>query len=111
MFVVMPVLAVALDKAFDFRHEIEVALVALSLSPVPPLLMKKEDKAGGSQSYALGLLVTMGVLSLAVVPLAMGQALFDAAPVLKSMVVLPASGHNDINHADVAAKVMSLLSE
>lgn len=69
MFVVMPVLAVALDKAFDFRHEIEVALVALSLSPVPPLLMKKEGKAGGSQSYALGLLVTMGVLSLAVVPL------------------------------------------
>lgn len=69
MFVVMPLLAIALERAFDLRHEIEVALVALSLSPVPPLLVKKQGKAGGRQSYALGLLVTMGVLSLAIVPL------------------------------------------
>ncbi|MDM0034487.1 hypothetical protein QTI33_20290 [Variovorax sp. J22P271] len=69
MFLVMPLLAIALDLAFDLRREIEVALVALSLSPVPPLLMKKEGKAGGRQSYGLGLLVTMGVLSVLVTPL------------------------------------------
>lgn len=69
MFVLMPLVAIALDKAFELRHETEIALAALSLSPVPPLLVKKQGRAGGRESYALGLLVTMGVLSLGVVPL------------------------------------------
>jgi len=71
MFLVMPLLAVGLDMAFDLHHEIEVALVALSLSPVPPLLMKKQGKAGGRESYGLGLLVTMGVLSVVITPIGM----------------------------------------
>ncbi|MDM0026242.1 bile acid:sodium symporter family protein [Variovorax saccharolyticus] len=71
MFLVMPLLAIGLDLAFDLRREIEVALVALSLSPVPPLLMKKQGKAGGRESYGLGLLVTMGVLSVVITPIGM----------------------------------------
>ncbi len=70
MFVVMPLLAIALDKAFDFNHATEVALVALALSPVPPLLQKREDKAGARASYALGLMVTMALLSIVIIPAA-----------------------------------------
>ncbi|MEJ8823549.1 hypothetical protein WKW80_16135 [Variovorax humicola] len=71
MFVIMPVIAVVLAQSFDFRHPVEVALVALAISPVPPLLPRKHKKAGGQVSYGLGLMVTMAVLSLAFIPLAL----------------------------------------
>jgi BASS family bile acid:Na+ symporter len=71
MFVVMPVVAVALAQTFDFFHPVEVALVALSISPVPPLLPRRHDKAGGDASFGLGLMVTAAVLSLGIIPLAL----------------------------------------
>src|SRR5215471_18581364 len=67
--VVMPIAAVLLAKAFDFRHTIEVALVALAISPVPPLLPLKESKAGGRRSYGLGLMLFLGLLAIALIPL------------------------------------------
>src|SRR5678809_1012081 len=51
VFVIMPVIAFALARLFDIRHVVEVALVALAISPVPPLLPMKEHKAGGEASY------------------------------------------------------------
>ena len=69
MFVVMPVLAVALAKWFDFRPEVEIAIVALAFSPIPPLLPRRQDKAAGRPSHALGLMVTMALLSIAIIPL------------------------------------------
>ena len=45
--VIMPALAFALTRFLEVRHEVEVALVALAISPVPPLLPMKETKAGG----------------------------------------------------------------
>ncbi|MEJ8855598.1 hypothetical protein WKW79_13515 [Variovorax robiniae] len=71
MFVVMPIVAVVLAKVFDFRFAVEAALVVLSISPVPPLLPRRHDKAGGKASYGLGLMVTMAVLSMGVIPLEM----------------------------------------
>jgi BASS family bile acid:Na+ symporter len=71
MFVVMPVVAVTLAQTFDFFHPVEVALVALSISPIPPLLPRRHDKAGGDASYGLGLMVTAAVLSLGIIPLAL----------------------------------------
>jgi BASS family bile acid:Na+ symporter len=70
MFILMPVLAVLLARVFELRPEVEIALVVLSLSPLPPLLPKKQDKAGGRASFGLGLLVTMALLSIAWLPLA-----------------------------------------
>jgi bile acid:Na+ symporter, BASS family len=70
MHVVMPLLAVALAVAFDLHPAVEVALVALAVSPVPPLLPKKELKAGGRGSYAVGLLVVSAVLAVVTVPAA-----------------------------------------
>ena len=69
VFVIMPVVAVALDRMFDYRHTTEIVLVALALSPVPPLLPKKETKMGGHTSYALGLMAMLALLSIVVVPL------------------------------------------
>lgn len=70
VFLIMPVVAVALARMFDFRPTVEVVLVALSLSPVPPLLPRKETKLGGHTSYALGLMAMLALLSIVVVPLA-----------------------------------------
>lgn len=70
MDVVMPLLALTLVLAFTLRPAVELALVALAVSPVPPLLPKKEVKAGGSGSYAVGLLVVSAVLAVVIVPAA-----------------------------------------
>ena len=39
--VVTPILAVLFVKAFDLRQSVEVVLVALAISPVPPLLPQR----------------------------------------------------------------------
>src|SRR5580765_6904209 len=70
--VVMPLLAVLLVKAFDFRQTVEVVLVALAISPVPPLLPQKESKAGGRRSYGIGLMLFMGLVAIVVIPLVAG---------------------------------------
>ena len=68
MFVVMPVVAYTMAMTLNFAPTVQIALVALAISPVPPLLPRKEDKAGGHTSYALGLMVTTALLSIVLVP-------------------------------------------
>jgi BASS family bile acid:Na+ symporter len=68
---VMPLFAIAVVKLLPLRIEVEVALIALSLSPVPPLLPRKAAGADGDRSFAVGLLVVFAVLSVAWVPLAL----------------------------------------
>ncbi|MBL8539124.1 MAG: membrane transporter protein [Betaproteobacteria bacterium] len=70
VFVVMPVLAVVCARLLDLPHAVEVVLVALAISPVPPLLPRKETEAGGHSSYGLGLMALMAVLAVGSVPLA-----------------------------------------
>ncbi len=70
MLVIMPIVAIALARAFELRPSVEIALVALAISPVPPLLPGREQNAGGDKAYALGLMVIAGLLSIVVVPLA-----------------------------------------
>ena len=65
----MPVVAVLLSLLFDFGPTVERALVALALSPVPPLLPQKESKAGGDENYALGLMAIVALMAMAVIPL------------------------------------------
>jgi BASS family bile acid:Na+ symporter len=71
LLVVMPIVAIVLVRTFDFARTVEIALVALAISPVPPLLPNRERAAGAIVSYGLGLMVTLGVLSIVVVPLAL----------------------------------------
>ncbi len=70
MFVIMPLFAVLMTREASLIRPVMIALVALSISPVPPLLPKRVTKSGGRTSYGLGLMVTAATLSIAVVPLA-----------------------------------------
>ena len=71
MNIVMLVFALAIILIFQPSAPIKIALVALALSPVPPILPTKELKAGGSRAYTLGLLVAAAIVSIVLVPLAL----------------------------------------
>jgi BASS family bile acid:Na+ symporter len=70
MYVVMPLFAAALAFAFDLHPAVKIALVALAVSPIPPLLPKKEMRAGAESSFVIGLLVAAALLSIVFTPLA-----------------------------------------
>ena len=71
MFVAMPIVMVALDQIFNLPHALEVCLVTLALSPVPPVMPKKMIKVGGRHEYAIGLLTIMSLLSIVVIPVSL----------------------------------------
>jgi bile acid:Na+ symporter, BASS family len=68
MFVVMPVVALALELYLDLPHAARVALVVIALSPVPQLLPRTEIASGGRASYAYGLAFAVSSLGLLLVP-------------------------------------------
>ena len=68
--VVMPVVAVILVKIIDFPPTTEIVLLALAVSPVPPLLPNREAKAGGLPSYGLGLMLALALVAIVAMPLA-----------------------------------------
>ena len=69
--VLMPVFAVTLNFIVDFHPAVKIALIALSVSPIPPPVSAKEMKSGGAESYVIGLHVAIGLLAIIFVPLAM----------------------------------------
>jgi len=69
MNVVTPLIAAGLAAWLKLKPEVEVALVLLAVSPVPPVLPSKQVKAGGNESYAIGLLAISAVLAIGAVPL------------------------------------------
>lgn len=70
MNLIMPIFAAVVAGAFHLRPAVKIALVLLSVSPVPPLLPRKQMKIGGGSDYAFGLLTAMSLLSIIVVPVA-----------------------------------------
>ncbi len=68
MFVVMPIVAAALAYLFEFKHAVEIALLALAISPLPPFIPKRLVRASGEAPYALALLATTALLSIVIVP-------------------------------------------
>jgi bile acid:Na+ symporter, BASS family len=77
MNVIMPLFAASLAASFGLHPAVKIALITLALSPVPPLLPKKELKAGGRASYAFGLLAAAALLAILIVPISvelMGKA-------------------------------------
>ncbi len=69
MFVIMPVLVIVLIRIFNFSQAVEVLLVSLAISPIPPLLPQRELKAGGRAEFGLGLMAFLAILSIASIPL------------------------------------------
>jgi len=68
VFVLMPVVAVALVQWFDFPQTTEIILVALAMCPVPPLLPLRQGRAGGHVSFGLGLMVVLSVAAIVTIP-------------------------------------------
>ena len=69
MSVAAPLLAAVLVAVFSPPPVVALALVALAISPVPPILPQKETRAGGARSYALATLFVVAVSSIAFIPL------------------------------------------
>jgi bile acid:Na+ symporter, BASS family len=70
MFLIMPVFAILAVLIFNLNPVIRVVLIALSLSPIPPLFPKKALKSGGETPFTFGLLAAVTLLSIVIIPLA-----------------------------------------
>jgi BASS family bile acid:Na+ symporter len=68
MFVLMPLAAVLLARALDLPQVVEVALIALAISPLPLLIPSTLSWLGGRASQAVALLAAIAVLSIVVAP-------------------------------------------
>jgi BASS family bile acid:Na+ symporter len=68
MNVIMPLFAVLFALAFEFHYSLKIAFIALAIAPIPPILPKKELKAGGTSSYIIGLLAVTSLASIVLVP-------------------------------------------
>jgi bile acid:Na+ symporter, BASS family len=71
MNIIVPLATLALCAVFKLNPAVEIALVALALSPVPPILPTKQLKAGGSAAYVIGLLTSASLLAIILVPVAL----------------------------------------
>ena len=69
MNVVVPAIAATVAALFEIPQAAKVALVAMAVSPVPPILPGKELKFGGRASYVFGLLVAVSITAIVLAPL------------------------------------------
>jgi len=69
MNVLMPVFAISVALNFNLPPPVKLALVVLSVSPIPPILPKTAMQSGGRGNYTIGLLVAISVLSIIVIPI------------------------------------------
>ena len=67
MNVIMPLLALWLVSSFDFKTPVKVALVALAISPLPPVLPGKRLNLT-SRGYIYGIVVAAAICSVVFVP-------------------------------------------
>jgi BASS family bile acid:Na+ symporter len=70
MSVLMPLFTVAAVRLLHPTQPTAIALIALSLAPVPPILLQRQSKAGGDVSYSVALLLFAALFSIVWVPLA-----------------------------------------
>lgn len=68
MNIVMPAFALLVAAAFRLSPALEIALIALAISPVPPVLPRKIFKAGGGAPYAVGLLAASSLFAILFIP-------------------------------------------
>lgn len=71
MNVVMPLIALGLCVVFNIPPAVRIALVTLSVSPVPPIFNSKAHKAGGREDRVVGALAATAILAILFIPLAM----------------------------------------
>jgi BASS family bile acid:Na+ symporter len=71
MNVLMPLFALLLTFTFELHQAVKIALIALSVSPIPPILPRKALQAGGHEDYTIGLLTASAVISVVTIPVTM----------------------------------------
>jgi BASS family bile acid:Na+ symporter len=69
MNVLLPLFAALMVVLVELRPAIEIALVALSISPVPPFLPRKQLALVANQEYVIGLLGASSLLAIVLAPL------------------------------------------
>jgi len=69
MQLVWPLCTVLMVRALPLSPPVKIALVALSISPLPPLLPRKASGAREAEGYAVGLLTAMALVSLVWIPI------------------------------------------
>jgi BASS family bile acid:Na+ symporter len=69
MNVLLPLFAALMVALVELRPAIEIALVALSISPVPPFLPRKQLALVADQEYVIGLLGASSLLAFVLAPL------------------------------------------
>lgn len=91
MNVVMPALVIFAIQAVRLVPAVEIALVALAVSPVPPLLLERAHSAKCEPGYVTALLVSSCCLAPIMVPagVAMASLLHGRAPDIVPARVLP----------------------
>src|SRR5262245_56017826 len=71
MNVALPIIAMAIAAHTRLHPDVKIALIALAVSPVPPVLPPRQLKLVERESYVYGLLVAASALSIVLVPLTM----------------------------------------
>jgi len=69
MYVIMPIVALVIAYSFNLHPAVKIALVVLSVSPIPPILPNRAFKAGGKTNYTIGLLVATALLAIVFIPI------------------------------------------
>ena len=69
MNLVVPIIAASVASAFDLKQAVKVALVAMAIAPVPPILPGTQLKSGARASYVYGLLVAVSLTAIVTIPL------------------------------------------
>lgn len=70
VFLAAPVIATVLVGVLDLEPQAAIALVTLSVSPLPPLLARRDEKAGEQSQYGLALVILLVVLAVPVIVVA-----------------------------------------
>ena len=94
MSVLMPLLAVILTTTFALTPVVSLALIALTLSPVPPFLPGKVVRAGGDGSYVVGLLTATSLAAIVVIPISVSLLglLFGASLQVRPAIIMKLVG-------------------
>ena len=72
MYVVVPVVAACMGLLLNLAGPVRVALLAVAVAPIPPILPGKQLKGGGSREHAFGLLVAVSLCAVVLVPIVVG---------------------------------------
>lgn len=68
MFVLVPAFVLLLTSMFPLDRPLRAALLALAVSPMPPIILQQEIEAGGEADYSIGLQILGTGFSILVVP-------------------------------------------